>query len=207
MARVGLRDWVPVAWRVAREFTRPTRTAPSLWPLAVLFLPMALVMTGSGHVNHWDRRAVLGLHRAGYRHVPRALLAAMVVFGAVGAGVTTLMGVVGDAGTDVMAAACVLGVAVSAFGVGRLATVLAGGRPGPLPVVPGPTKAQWVADLAASEPGLDAMSTVFEPHLRQVVPTGEVVTLLAATERLAHRYAKAGFERTTEARRRLFATV
>lgn len=209
MVRVGLRDLVPVAWRVAQEFARPTRASRSWWPAAILLMPLTVVMVGNGHTYHWQRRAVLGLRPAGNRHVPRTLAVAALTFGAVawaGGVMLDRLGIRGDEAAS-WAAAGALGVSVAAFLLVRLVTVLAGGHVDPLPRVEGPTTAQWVGDLAAAAPGTDAIRTVFEPHLRATVPAGQVVTLLAATERLAHRYAEVGFARTTAKRRRLYATA
>ena len=103
-----------------------------------------------------------------------------------------------------------LAAAMLAFGLARAATVLAGSRVEPLPVVPGKTDAQWVGDLAAAAPGTKAIETVFKPHLHSVVPAGDVVMILAATRRLAHAYAEKGeFERRAAkgSDRRLYVTA
>lgn len=209
MSRVRLRDIIPVAWRVAQEFARARRSWRSCWPAAVLLMPLTIVMVGNGHTYHWRRRAVLGLRPAGAGFAPRTVLVAIVMLLVVSLGGGELLEAAGVGGGDapLWAAGGAFVLAIAMFLLARVVTVVAGGRVEPLPVVGGPTEAQWVGDLAAAAPGTDAMRTVFEPHLRATVPAGEVVTLLAATERLAHRYAEVGFARTTPSRRRLFATV
>ncbi|EYR64885.1 hypothetical protein N866_03335 [Actinotalea ferrariae CF5-4] len=169
-------------------------------------LPLMVVMVGNGHTYHWRRLAVLSVRPAGWRYAPRVLVVAVAAMFGAGWALTKVLGLLGAHLDVLLVTAGVLVAGVAAFGLARAATVFGRGVK-PLPQVHGPTTARWVADLAVAAPGLDAIETVFEPHLRSVVPTGEVVTLLAATERLAHVYAAAGFERTTKSRRRLYVTA
>lgn len=98
-------------------------------------------------------------------------------------------------------------VGVTAFLVARWVTVKTSGEVAPLPRVDGETDWKWIGDLAVAKPELDAMVTVFKPYMLARIPKGDVVKVLAVTERLAHKYAEHGFERRTESRRRLYLTV
>lgn len=213
MVLVGWRDLVPVTWRVAREFARPRRSWWSLWPLALLMMPLMLIMTSTGHVYHWERRAVLGLRAADQRHAPRAIGVTVAVVAGLGA-VSHLLLPKSAFGLPVpswaLGAFAAIALALAAFGIARAVTVLAGARVEPLPVVPGKTDAQWVGDLAAAAPGTDAIDKVFKPHMQAALPAGDVVMVLAATRRLAHVYAKkGGFERRSPkgSDRRLYVTI
>src|SRR5665647_2521002 len=69
MTRRRFRDIPALAWLMAREFARPSRKVePNLW-LAVGMLPVFVVASLDAGVYHWDRLAVLTVHRTGLRLV------------------------------------------------------------------------------------------------------------------------------------------
>lgn len=205
MVRVARGDILPVAWRVAVEFARPRRDRRPLWGVAVALLPLMVVFVVTSGTYHWQRVAVLSVDRRGRKEAWRGVwvcLLAAAVFSPGGAVLAWACG--GRGAVDVLlGAGALMACSCVAVYVPRLGDGW-GRRREPLPRTVGPVSAQWVAGLAAAAPGIDAITTVFAPHLRALVPRGEVVSVVAATNKLAHVYARAGFARTTRSPRRLF---
>ena len=211
-----LRDVPALAWLMAREFARPGRDAePNLW-LAVGMLPAFVVASMDAGVYHWDLLAVLTVHRTGLRLVLHRFA---VVCGLVVA--LSVVGLLADAlGVSWYLAG--FGVAVLAYlgyalwASSRAAVKHAEKRkalepPAEVPTarVDGPEgpRATWDISMGAATPGMDAIHTLYGPLVRDLVPSGCTVDLIARNPYLADEYELEGFLFRPGSKRKMYLTL
>jgi len=198
MVRVGVRDVGPVAWRMAVEFARPDRSRSPIVALAVAMLPMFVLIACVPGTRHWSRRVVLVLvHLVPGRRSVGAVWVLVALIAAVVACPSNLPRTTAAVVVLIVAAIIVEGSIARAIAV----NIGYRARPDSGEVVPdapaglaiGPHD-QWLIVAAAAQPGLDAMTTCFEPLLRRIVPAGESIVINAANPRLAAAYRERGFQ-------------
>src|SRR5665647_243258 len=187
MTRRRFRDIPALAWLMAREFARPSRKVePNLW-LAVGMLPVFVVASLDAGVYHWDRLAVLTVHRTGlwlilHRLVVVSALAVPLTMASVIADeIGVLRYLVGAAGALSVYAACAFWAAHrAAVKHAEKKKALEPPTEAPAPRVDGPAdpRATWDISMGAAAPGLDAIHTLYGPLVRELVPSGCTVCLL-----------------------------
>ena len=179
-------------------------------------LPAFVVASLDAGVYHWDRLATLTVHRTGLRlalhrlftvgvlAVPLAM--AWVIADEVGA----LRYLVGADGALLIYAACAFWAAHrAAVKHAEKKKALEPPTEAPAPRVDGPAdpRATWDISMGAAAPGLDAIHTLYGPLVRDLVPSGCTVDLIARNPYLADEYELEGFLFRPGSKRKMYLTL
>ena len=208
MVRATGRDVVPIAWRLAIEFTRPTRKWSPFLPGTLVLLPIFVGVAAMPGVYHWERTAVLGLSRSEDGKLRRSgVVAYLVVLTIVELGL--LLAAFGPWGIVVWTGSLVVAIGVPrAVGAVTRAfmrvptrdrsddeaarSVRAGAtrQRKSISFVHSPPPSDWTLSVAAFRPteGVSALPDIFVPHIRSTVSPGQTVGLVAADAYLADLY-------------------
>ena len=212
MTRRRLRDVPALAWLMAREFARPGREVRSGPWLAAGMLPVFVMASMDAGVYHWDRLAVVTVHRTGLRlWVHRfglvvALVAALSIlyFIADSNGISAYFwGLVG----------VLLGfVAIAFVAAHRAAVRHARTKAHETPVVvrvegPEGPPATWDISMAATTPGMNAIPRLYAPEVRRRVPSRCTVSATPRNDYLAGVYALEGFQFRPGPKRKMHLTL
>lgn len=222
MVRATWRDVLPLGWRLAVEFTRPTRTTWPFLPSTLLLFPIFVGVAAMPGVFHWKRTAVLGLARQGEGGARRRGVKAYLVILTV-AEIGLLVAAFGTGGIVVWTGS-LLGAITVPRALGSAARAL---KPTPtrarsddgqgtppllrrmLSFVHSPPPSTWTASVAAFRPtdGVRAIPGIFVPHIRSTVQPGETIGIVAANPTLAHLYRELGFVQAGASLLQLQATL